>query len=708
MPSSEVATAAASTPPLAASSRLSTAAARFWRGRPDDPAWSRPALLVLLAATGLLYVWGLGASGWANAYYSGAAQAGSQSWKALFFGSFDAANAITVDKPPASLWVMALSVRIFGLSSWSILVPQALMGVACVGLLYLTVRRWHGPVAGLLAGGTLALTPVAVLMFRFNNPDALLVLLMVAGAYATVRAIEAASTRWLVLVGVLVGLGFLTKMLQALLVVPAFALAYLVAAPGSVARRIVQLLGAGLAMVAAAGWWVAIVEIVPARYRPYVGGSENNSVWELIWGYNGLGRIFGNTGGGPGGGGPGGGGPGGGGPGSGFPGGGLPGGSLPAGGFGGGGFGGGTGVLRLFDAQNGGQIAWLLPAALVLLVAALVVSWRAPRTDRTRASLILWGSWLLITGLVFSFMEGIYHEYYTVALAPAVAAVVVVGAATLWQRRDHLAVLVVLAVTTAATAVWAWRLLGRTPDWLPWLRWVVLAVGLAAAVAVLAGRLSRRVLVPAAGVAVAAALIGPFAYALNTAATEHRGSVPTAGPAVAFASGPGGGRPGGGLPGGGFPGGDLPSGGFPGGGMPGGGRGGFDDASVSAELVAALERDADTFTWVAATMGATSAAGYQLATGDPVLAIGGFGNDPSPTLEQFQRYVADEKIHYFIAGAGFGGPGGGNGPGGGSNTGNPGGPGFGGTGQQISQWVQDNFTATTVGDVTLYDLTAAA
>ena len=331
------------------------------------PGLGTPPLLALLAGAAVLYLWGLGASGWANAYYSGAAQAGSQSWKALFFGSFDSANGISVDKPPASLWVMALSVRIFGLSSWSILVPQALMGVAAVGLIYATVRRWSGAVAGLLAGAILAVTPVAVLMFRFNNPDALLVLLLMAAAYATVRALETASTRWLVLVGVFVGFAFLTKMLQAFLVVPAFALAYLIAAPTSLRRRIVQLLAGGLAMLVSAGWWVAIVEFVPARQRPYVGSSDSNSILDLIFGYNGLGRIFGGTDSGPGGGGP------------------PDGGGLQ----GGGPFGFGTGS-RLFGAQNGGQISWLLPAALILLVAALV-RWRAPRTDRIRASLILWG-----------------------------------------------------------------------------------------------------------------------------------------------------------------------------------------------------------------------------------------------------------------------------------------------------------------------------
>jgi 4-amino-4-deoxy-L-arabinose transferase-like glycosyltransferase len=216
--------------------------------------WARRALLGLLAATALLYLWGLSASGWANSYYSAAAQAGSAGWKAFFFGSLDAANSITVDKTPASLWVMALSARIFGVNSWSILVPQALMGVATVGILYATVRRWFGPAAGLISGAVLAITPVAVLMFRFNNPDALLVLLLVAAAYAMVRALETASTKWLLLAATLVGFGFLTKMLQALLVVPAFALVYLVATPAPLRRRLWQLAAAGVALLLSAGW----------------------------------------------------------------------------------------------------------------------------------------------------------------------------------------------------------------------------------------------------------------------------------------------------------------------------------------------------------------------------------------------------------------------------------------------------------------------
>src|SRR5664280_1557791 len=226
--------------------------ARGWlTGREHDPRWVRPALLALLAGTAALYILGLGANGWANSFYTAAVQAGTQSWKAFFFGSFDAANFITVDKPPGSLWLTGLSARMFGVNAWSILVPQALAGVATVGLLYATVRRHFSAAAGLLAGAALALTPVATLMFRYNNPDALLVLLLVAGAYAVTRATETASARWLALAGVLVGFGFLTKALQALLVVPAFTLVYLLAAPTSLGRRLGHLVLAGVAMLAA-------------------------------------------------------------------------------------------------------------------------------------------------------------------------------------------------------------------------------------------------------------------------------------------------------------------------------------------------------------------------------------------------------------------------------------------------------------------------
>src|SRR5438270_2278276 len=264
-------------------------------GEPGRPAWARPALIALLLGTAVLYLWGLAANGYANEFYAAAAQAGSQSWKAWFLGSLDAGNSITVDKTPASLWVMGLSIRLFGLSSWALLVPEALMGVGTVALVVAAVRRTVGrPGPALLAGAAMALTPVAVVMFRFDNPDALLVLLLTAAGYAVVRAQEGPrATRWLALAGALIGFAFLAKMAQAFLVLPGFALAYLLFAPGGIGRRLGHLLLGGVSMVVAGGWWVAIVQLWPASSRPYIGGSTTNSVLELALGYNGLSRLAG-------------------------------------------------------------------------------------------------------------------------------------------------------------------------------------------------------------------------------------------------------------------------------------------------------------------------------------------------------------------------------------------------------------------------------
>jgi 4-amino-4-deoxy-L-arabinose transferase-like glycosyltransferase len=652
----------------------------------------------VLALTALLYLWDLTRNGWANDFYAAAVQAGTKSWKAFFFGSFDSSNFITVDKTPASLWVMELSGRIFGFSQWSMLVPQALEGVASVGLLYAAVRRWFGPAAGLIAGVVLALTPVAALMFRFNNPDALLVLLMTAAAYTLVRAIENGRTRWLVFCGVLLGFAFLAKMLQAFLVVPGFAIAYLWAgAPRSWLRRLWQTVVMGVGIIVGAGWWVLIAELVPAADRPYFGGSTNNNILQLAIGYNGLGRLDGDETGSVGG---------------------SPGGA---------GWGGATGVLRLFRTEFGGQISWLLPTALVCLAAMLWVSRRAARTDRIRAAALLWGGWVLITGLVFSYMSGIIHPYYMVALAPGIGALVGIGAMALWQRRLGWAGRSVAAVTILGTAIWSYVLLDRTPDWLPWLRWVVLIAGVLGAAAVLAaGSLAsrgsfRRLILATVALAMVAGLGGPTAYALDTVATAHTGAIPSAGPeTVGFGGGPGGfgggraggfagTRPGGKLPGGtraGFGGG---SSGTKAGGTNGfgfgrtggagavgrpGGAGGFGGAgglggntNVSSALIKLLEKDASSYKWVAATEGSESAAPIELATGDAVVAIGGFnGTDPWPTLAAFKELVAKHEIHYYVGqgGASFGG-------GRGSSS--------------IASWVAAHFKKETVGGQTVYDLT---
>ena len=628
------------------------------------PRWARPGLAVLLLGTGVLYLWGLGASGYANEYYAAAVQAGARSWKAMFFGSLDAGNAITVDKPPFFLWPMEISARIFGLNGWSLLVPQALEGVAAVTLLAAAVRRVAGHAAGLAAGALLAVTPVAVLMFRFDNPDAMLTLLLTGAGYATVRAVTSTTGRghrWMALAGVLVGLGFITKMGQALLVVPALAIAYLWAAPVSLGRRIRDLLGAGVALVAAAGWWIAIVQLWPASGRPYIGGSTTNSVLELAFGYNGFARLFSGSGNGGGGG-------------------------AGTGGAGqNAGFGGATGVTRLFSSSSGmaTEISWLLPTALLALVAGLWLTRRAPRTDPARAALVLFGGWLLVTGLVFSFMQGTIHPYYAVALAPALAAIVAITGRLLWAARRTTIARMMAAVLVVVTAVWDAHLLALTPTYLPWLPAVLVVLGTTAAVALIAAGRWRRLVAVGLLAGLLSGASGSVAYAVSTAAQPHSGSIPTSGPAGSGTA--------------------LGAGAGPGNGSPRDGTGLQAPSGVSAwpagtttdsALVALLA--ATTTRWAAATVGAQSAAPLQLASGKAVLAIGGFtGSDAAPTLAQFQAWVAAGQIHYFV--------------GGGQQGGGPGGAQAGGEGSAsaIASWVASHFTATTVGGVTVYDLTSA-
>jgi 4-amino-4-deoxy-L-arabinose transferase-like glycosyltransferase len=638
----------------------------------------RIALLALLVGTGLLYLVGLGASGWANQYYSAAALAGSKSWTAFLFGSLDAADFITVDKPPAALWVIDLSVRLFGANSWAILVPQALMGVGAVALLHAAVARVSSPTAGLFAGAILATTPVATLMFRYDNPDALLVLLLTAAGYATVRAVEAARPRWLVLAGALLGLAFLTKLLQGFLVVPAFAIAYAVAAPTTVRKRLLHLLAGGAAMVVAAGWWVALVALWPAGSRPYIGGTNHNSILELIFGYDGVGRLTGSSNNGN-----------------------VSGGT--------GGFSSGeTGLTRLFGSDMGTQISWLLPAALIGMAALGWLCGRAPRSDRLRASLLVWGGWVLCTGVVLSFAGGIIHPYYTVALAPGISAVVALAVVSLWRARAIEAARWVLGALVAVSAWWTFALLGRS-DWAAWLRWVVVLVGIAATVVVLLPRMVAALVAP---LLAGSLLIAPAAYSMQTAATAHTGALPSAGPAStssfgAAGNGPGG-RPGSGFnapPGGGAfgggtapPRGAAPRGGAPSAGPAGGATGGMPGGlggatRVSAALQSALRADASSYRWVAATVSANTAASLELATGEPVMALGGYnGTDPAISLARFQALVAAGRIHYYVADPqGFIGST--------SATGS--------TAYAIQQWVTAHFTARTVGTSTIYTLTTS-
>ncbi len=586
----------------------------------------------------VLYTWSLSSVGQANGYYTAAVKSATVSWKAFFFGSIDPGNFITVDKPPAALWVQALSGRIFGFSTWSMLLPEALAGVASVLILHHLVRRWAGDTAAHLSALAFALTPVAVVMFRYNNPDALLTLLCLGGAWALWKAVETGRTRHLLVSAVLIGLAFDTKMLQAFLVLPAFIGVYLLAGPPRLRRRIAQLAAAAATLIVAGGWWIAIVALVPASARPYVGSTQDNSIISLLTGYNGLSRLFGGSAGS--------GGPGGGG-------GGAPGGGSI-------GFGGTSGLGRLFNTSLGGQVAWLIPLAVAGLLAGLWLTRRGPRTDRARAGWLLWGGWALTCAAVFSLSSGVFHPYYTVQLAPAVAALAGAGGLALWRLgRTHRWLAWALPVTVVVTAGWAVVLLDRTAGYDTWLPPLIVAGAALGAAGLWAGaQLRNRTLVVVAGAVAAATLLaGPTTYAVTTVRHPVTGSLVSAGPSA----------------------GDT-------GGGPGGGS-----TAVDTALVRYLEAHQGAAKYLVAATGSQTTAPIIIASGKPVITIGGFnGGDPTPTLAEFEHLVATGQVRYVLVN-GTGGFGGGGAPGGG------------GTGSAIDAWVQSHGTAvssTAIGGTT--------
>lgn len=608
--------------------------------RPTANTWDRVGLVVLLVAATVMYLWNITVNGMGNQFYAAAAQAGSSNWEALLFGSLDPNNFITVDKPPVSQWVMGLSGQIFGFSSASMLIPQALMAVAAVALIYGAVARISGPRAGLLAGAVLALTPVAALMFRFNNPDAVMVLLMTAAAYCTVRALAATSAKWLAWAGVALGFAFLAKMLEGLMVAPALAAAYLVAAPTPWRSRLKHVLVAAVAFVMSAGWFVVLTLLWPAWSRPYIAGSTDNNFMNLVLGYNGFARILGRNHGG-------------------FE---PPqavvgtaaGAQLNPGAHGGFAMFGGQsqGPSRLFSGEFGYEIGWLLPAALLAAVLVVVARRGAPRTDLVRAAAILFGGWLLVDGLVLSFMHGMIHPYYCLSIAPAVAAMFAIGVQQMWQHREKRLYRAGLAALVLAGGVWGWWILGRNASWMPGLRWAILVLAVVAAGVIVSHRFTNAALT--AGLV--AALAGPAAYAIATIGQPHQGGGPTVGPANASHER---------------------------------GMRRFDQSINNPDLDAML-KDANT-EWSAAINRSSSAASLELSTNTAVMAIGGFsGSDPAPTLSEFKDYVAQHKVAYYITI---------------NNRGH--GPGWGSRGHaDIAKWVAANFTSKTVGDATVYDLAA--
>ncbi|MGW0813876.1 ArnT family glycosyltransferase [Streptomyces viridiviolaceus] len=690
--------------------------------RPTSPAsaprWSLPALSAILVLAAVLYSWNLSGAG-LNSFYSAAVLSGTESWKAWFFGSLDAGNFLTVDKPPFALMVMGLSCRLLGYGTWQMMAPLIVAALATIWILHASVKRVWGHGAAAVAALVLALTPITVAINRDNNPDTLLVFLMVGGAALGLRAVR--TDRLLPLLGsaVCFGLAFNTKMLQGYIALPAVFVVYVYVARAPITRRIVKLPAAAVTLVVSSFWWAAAVSLVPASERPYIGGSTDGTAWDLIMGYNGLGRIFGGDG------------------------------NMGGGGGGGGGFSGAAGIGRMFNDVLGGQISWLLPFAGIALVGGLVLCGRAPRTDLTRAALVLWGGWTVLHYLTFSMAEGTMHPYYTTALAPGIAALCGGGGVMLLRafRADRRWVWV-LPLALGVTGVWAIVLLRRASGWNTWL-WPAIAVVMALAIAgLLLFRSGRRVRLLAVSVAAAvvASVAGPAAYAWSVpsgSGGSMGGTNPTAGPSTGGGmGGPGGGGGRGGFPGGGE-GGEGPGGqpqggqggGFPAGGelpegqtgaMPGGGRngqapggageaggtppngaspdggtstggtgenerqdgaggfGGGGGGGADSELIAYLKKHQDGAKWLLAVSGSQSAAQLILGSGEPVISMWGWsGSDKAMTLARLKELVKKGELHYVqVGGAGTGGP-----MGGGS-----------GVGSEVTQWVQEHGTAVKASD----------
>ena len=563
--------------------------------------WTLPVLLVL---TGVLYLFGALHNGMANSYYAAAIQAASQDWTAWLFGSLDVANYVSVDKPPLATMLMGLSARLFGFSSFSMLLPSVLAGVGSVWLVYGAVKRQFGFTSAVIAGATLMLTPVAALMFGFNNPDAILTLMLTASGYAFLRSLEGKRPLlWLSLAGLFTGLAFNTKMLQGLMVLPAMVLVYLVFAKPPIVTRFLHLIFAGVITTMSTLWWSVLVWLTPAGSRPWVGSTNDNNIWSLIFGYNGFGRLLGGRGGGPGGGhGP-----------------------------GGTGFGGQTGIFRIFNNDFGPNIAWLLVLALVGGGLMLWILRKTPRTNRGRAAVIFWMLWLLIHIVIFSMTSGVIHPYYVVVMAPAVAALVGISLPFLWgaytRRKPYGWLLPVLVGVTAVIAV---IILGYTGT-MTWLMWIVGVLGLVGMLGLLVNLYaSRRWLQNLAIIAaIAACTLAPTVYTLATVNVAHTGSIPTAGPSSTAM------------------------------------RGSNNETSqTNSQLVQYLVEHQNGAIWLVAVASANESAAIQLTSGQPVMAVGGFnGSDTPLTLEQFKQLVKAGKVKYYAIsshGRGGGGPGGGN------------------------------------------------
>ena len=628
------------------------------------PAWHQLALGGIALISIFMNFFQLGANGFGT-YYPPAVRSMMDNWHNFFFASYDPGGFVTVDKPPVGFWFQVLSAKIFGFNSVSILLPQALAGVLSVLLLYYLVRRHFGVVAGLLAALALAITPISVVTNRDITIDSTLALFLLVGAWAVLRAAETGKLRWLLLSAVIVGIGFNIKMLEAYLVVPAYGLLYLLAAPRSIWRRIGHLALAGLVLLVVSFSWIVAVDLTPASQRPYVDSTQDNSELSLALGYNGIERLLGGIFGGRGGirGGP------------------RPNtstnatnssgntssngtsstaGTPPTNGSGGstnfgrngagrqqpgaGGFGGifNTGAaspLRLFQEALGSQVSWLLPIALLGMLA---LAWqRRPRfqEDRQQQSLVFWGMWLLTMGIFFS-VAGFFHQYYMTEMAPAIAALFGIGLVIMWKdyrRGGWRGWLLPLAlVATVAEQIY---LLNAYPTWSSWMVPIIVILSLVAVVVLVGARLAPRLhvkapgarfLLPALAAGVLALMIAPTVWAITPILLSKQGDTLVAGP---------------------------PQTGDFGGNFGGGGRNNG-TANANTMLINYLEANQGNTKFLVAVPSSQGIADeIILATNKPVMSLGGFsGSDPILTTSQLASLVANGTVRFFLLNS-FGGRG---------------------------------------------------
>ncbi|WP_133247068.1 glycosyltransferase family 39 protein [Pseudarthrobacter sp. AG30] len=560
-------------------------------------------MLLILVLNGILNFWNLGINGWANYFYSSAVQSGTQDLGSAFFGSSDWGNSITVDKPPLSLWVMEISTKMFGFTPIGILAPQAIMGVISTLLIYVIIRKNFSAIPALFAAAVFFTTPIVVLMSRYNNPDPLMLLLMLVSVHAVQHAIESNRLRYLILTGVAVGLAFMTKQLQGLLVLPSVSAAYLFWGNAAWSTRLKNSAISGAVMVFTGGFWMTVVDLIPAGVRPYVGGSQSNSMLELTLAYNGLDRIVGTD-------------------------------ANPVANLIPEQFrqvDSDAGLTRLLNANYGQEIGWMLPAAIIgaLLTA---FGWKLlPRKGGARTLAFMAITWFLGTYLVLSFMGNQIHTYYTEALSAPLALTLGVASAIYVQHHQLFVVRAVAAAGILATAMCTWLILSSVVGWPEWLGNGIMLLGALGAALSVVRPPARWLEVGAASVAVVAMLAGPLlTSALNTALPQN-GSNPVSGQLTKsptsinrFLDDMKHGNP----------------------------AWAYDVAFGQKPNTAILDRlttASRTCLWAAATSASQTAARLQLEVARPVMPLGGFaGSDPSPTLQAFKDKVAGGQICYFL------------------------------------------------------------